>query len=135
MKHFCSFGEAMREGAKLAPQYFGSSVNEERTATCAYGAGVHAIVGTLDAITFETFDPFGAYPYLLTLHANCPADDCDQKRIHLFLMIFHLNDHHQWGREAIADWLEKEEEKIGYVTLSVESEYFSESLQRAVISV
>ena len=28
-----------------------------------------------------------------------------------------LNDHHKWTREQIANWLEQEEEKLGYVTL------------------
>jgi hypothetical protein len=30
----------------------------------------------------------------------------------------HLNDHHKWTREQIADWLELEEEKLGYVTIA-----------------
>jgi hypothetical protein len=40
-------------------------------------------------------------------------------------MIWHLNDHHGWTREQIADWLYSEEEKLGFVTL-VEAEPFNE---------
>jgi hypothetical protein len=32
-----------------------------------------------------------------------------------------LNDEHKWTREQIADWLEKEEEKLGFITI-VEAE-------------
>jgi hypothetical protein len=36
----------------------------------------------------------------------CPVDGC-KKRLLLSAMIVHLNDHHQWSRERIADWLEE----------------------------
>ena len=30
-----------------------------------------------------------------------------KKRLLLSAMIVHLNDHHEWSREKIADWLEE----------------------------
>jgi hypothetical protein len=55
-------------------------------------------------------------------------------------VIFHLNDDHLWTREQIADWLESEEEKLGFITLTetesqTESKVLSESkdLQLAMV--
>ena len=36
----------------------------------------------------------------------CPVEGC-KKRLLLSAMIVHLNDHHEWSRERIADWLEE----------------------------
>jgi hypothetical protein len=36
----------------------------------------------------------------------CPVEGC-KKRLLLSAMIVHLNDHHEWSREQIADWLEQ----------------------------
>lgn len=45
--------------------------------------------------------------------AKCPIpeqDDCglaeDDYRDHVYNIVMHLNDHHMWSREEIADWLE-----------------------------
>jgi hypothetical protein len=131
MKNFCSFSEAIREGAKLRPQYFGSATNFERTATCAWGAGIEAIIETLAVVAFVNFNPYGLYPYLCQVVSACPA--CGQRKP-LGILIFHLNDGHSWGREAIADWLESEEEKLGFITL-VESEATAEESQIAPLAV
>lgn len=41
----------------------------------------------------------------LELTQGCPAIHCERQRTITDLVI-HLNDHHKWSREAIADWLE-----------------------------
>ena len=38
--------------------------------------------------------------------AAVAVDGC-KKRLLLSAMIVHLNDHHEWSREKIADWLEE----------------------------
>ena len=43
-------------------------------------------------------------PELFTETAPCPA--CDGSPETFYNMIQHLNDQHQWTREAIADWLD-----------------------------
>jgi hypothetical protein len=59
------------------------------------------------------------FPYLDSFSA-CPVTTC-RRRDTLLNTVWHLNDHHGYTREAVADWLESEEEKLGYITL-VESE-------------
>lgn len=119
-RHFFTFSEAIREGAKLGPQAFRFlSLNG---ANCAIGAGLRAmglslihgcaVLGSEPAVT--------AFPYLDEAFVTCPVDAlCGLKS--LFFTVMDLNDNHHWTREQIADWLESEEEKLGYVTL-VESE-------------
>ena len=116
MKRFCSFSEAIREGAKLTAQAFGQGIGLDGASTCAWGAGVHAIAGSLERTVYDACDPLTLFPYL-TQETACPADGCGYVNDSIYLMIYHLNDAHQWGRSAIADWLESEEEKLGFVHL------------------
>lgn len=134
MKHFCSLSEAIREGAKMNPQCFSVYANDG--ATCALGAAVTAIGSPeILAIGWPMEFLWNQFPYISRLSAECPVDECQTCAATEFLgVIAHINDEHRWTREQIADWLETEEEKIGYVTLSVESESSSESLQ-TVLSV
>lgn len=139
MKHFCSFSEAIREGAKLRPQNFGGGMDEERTKTCAFVAACEAIVGTLDGPEFSHFNANVLYRYLIESNAECPTSPCTiEVPFCLMNIIFHLNDVHQWTREAIADWLESEEEKLGFVTISITNERSSlpsEADQLVVVGV
>lgn len=119
-KHFASFSEAIREGAKIRPQCFG--VGFDDIGTCAYGAGVEAIAGSLAYELYQAVDVELMYPYLGS-DSLCPACPVSDPRGDRFLgTVFHLNDVHRWTREAIAGWLESEEEKLGYVLLSEEVE-------------
>jgi hypothetical protein len=121
MKHFCCFSEAIREGAKLRPQGFGEL--HANGASCAIGAGREAIYGTTEGEQ-EHYDQIRAlFPYLQT-RASCPA--CPL-RLSLFIVAYHLNDDHRWTREQIADWLQSEEDKLGFVTISETEE--SEALR------
>jgi hypothetical protein len=121
-KHFASFSEAIREGAKLRPQAFDVLFGNQ--ATCAVGAGLEAMgcemkegYGMLNSdVALDTFK------YLKAAQVECPVannicgDHVRQQRA-LIDVIFDLNDVHRWTREMIADWVETEEEKLGFVTL------------------
>lgn len=140
MKHFCSFSEAIREGAKLRPQGFDRLFKDGRT--CAVGAGLDAMGVDLDQIggmaeyanIRDELTPEYSYLFEQT-SARCPIAECCSGFCHLQDAILHFNDEHKWTREAIADWLETEEEKIGYVTLTEgeRSESSVHSLQTVVV--
>lgn len=110
-KHFNTFSEAIREGAKLRPQGRGMFFRAGRT--CAYGAGTEAVTG--EANKWEVV--WELYPYLCATDVTCPK--CEVRGA-IQGIIYHLNDDHGWKRERIADWLESEEEKLGYVLLTEE---------------
>lgn len=124
MKLFASFSEAIREGAKLHPQ--GNGELMVNGYTCAIGAGLVAIGGPF--LAYAVMDSSGDgsaaevwYPYLSGPTPLCP-ERCEDiaawdTSYELMDMLWHLNDDHEWTREAIADWLETEEEKLGFVTL------------------
>lgn len=51
------------------------------------------------------------FPALMTVNKSCPSEICKNtswgKASHpLSDVIIHLNDHHRWPREKVADWLE-----------------------------
>lgn len=115
-KHFNTFSEAIREGAKLRPQTIGTYFDSIGR-SCALGAALEACFG------YEEDDVVGLtemFPYILNV-APCPVNGCflrDQTIVDV--IVAHLNDDHLWTREQIADWLESEEEKLGYVLLTDE---------------
>lgn len=124
-KHFCSFAEAVRSGATLRPQAFNHTMLRGRS--CVWGAGLEAL-GLIDEDVFSTnwslVDRTEViYPYLKN-RAQCPVTGCDDPLLadvtKLSVMLIHLNDFHRWSREAIADFLEAEEEKLGFVLISDE---------------
>ena len=131
-KHFCSFSEAIREGAKLRPQATYAMTQNSRT--CALGAGADAIGFEEPTIVRGCYqDLVDLYPYLETRGVACPADHpgyrcTEADRVSLGRLIAHLNDECGWTREAIADWLEREEEKFGYITV-VEGESLRASIE------
>jgi len=118
MKLFASFSEAIREGAKLRPQSFRQMYRDG--STCAIGAGYEAMTGGLEGVSAAV--PELEYPYLKE-PSTCPVSQCqDEDAVDMTDVIIHLNDSHRWSRADIADWLEKEEEKLGYVTLTERAE-------------
>lgn len=143
MKHFCSFSEAIRAGIEMRPnQAFHRYFRDEENATCAMGAGLEAIIErplTEDDITatglrrivLDADMPkcFAYLKYTVAAPCGCSAPrGCTSHKtgeiettLDINNLIVHLNNFHQWSREQIADWLESEEEKLGFVTL-VESE-------------
>lgn len=126
--------EAIREGAKLHPQTFGWLSRDG--GMCALGSGLYTLGFREPADPLEIFDAINhtlnaSYPYMID-HRKvfCPNGNiltCHGEDEHWCLreLVLHLNDTHKWTREAIADWLETEEEKLGYETL-VESELIHE---------
>lgn len=114
-KQYCSFSEAIREGAKLRPQAFGAGILDG--GTCAYGAGVEAICGSLEPAIYQAVNPYQLFPYLRS-GTECPG--CGDTKVDFLAAIYHINDMHQWTREAIADWLYAEEEKLGFVTITTD---------------
>lgn len=122
-KHFCSFSEAIREGAKLRPQAFGNFFEYlmgAATGSCAIGAGVEAVTG--ESRNKGASAILSMYPYIGDVAGRRPCAAGCGRLDPLWGNIIHLNDDHHWTREAIADWLESEEEKLGYVLLTEEPE-------------
>jgi hypothetical protein len=141
MRHFCSFSEAIREGARIRPaQAFHKFYDAENDGTCATGAALEAIFGetfTNEILTEKREEVRSVlrsdFPYMIGLKVTIPCEcprlydgPCDVDtagRIHgLANVVVHLNNHHHWTREQIADWVELEEEKLGFVTLTETTE-------------
>jgi hypothetical protein len=137
MRHFFTFSEAIREGAKLRPvQAFHRFFDVETGGTCANGAALEAIFGEpftnelLEERRYEVVQVMRSdFSYLIGLKVEVPCEcnrlhngpageDPTGRRHRPDNIAVHLNNYHKWTREAIADWLESEEEKLGYVTLT-----------------
>lgn len=127
-RHLASFSDAIRLGATLRPQAFDwyvMGMSDGRKASCALGAAAEAITGVLYGLAEDeirlTGDPVwvlsNTYPYTVRKRLACPASSCEHFCDDLLRAASHLNDTHHWTRERIADFVETEEEKIGYVTL------------------
>lgn len=88
--------EAIRLGAMLKPQAFG--IYDDGVGTCALGAAAMAMGRFYPDIVFSQ-----EFQVLI-----------DRKRCHECgyvahtggATVAHLNDHHRWTRERIADWIE-----------------------------
>jgi hypothetical protein len=90
--------EAIRLGAMMKPQGFGlGSGNRKAERTCALGAAYEAgnVTGSWPSLV-------QAFPIVKEAEEQaCPA--CGETQDGL---IAHINDHHRWTREEIADWVE-----------------------------
>jgi hypothetical protein len=93
--------EAIRLGAKMGPQAFGQLRHQR--ATCALGAAAQAI-GMRSVLILKE------WPWLATTRDKCP--ECMLINVPVLTIIPHLNDHHLWSRERIADWVETLENKL-----------------------
>jgi hypothetical protein len=115
-KHYASLSEAMRAGIPLKPQAFGELFING--GSCALGAAMDATLKQPNCFDY-TFDYFERlYHLVMSALSHCPVDDCgcgERDVTSIGFAVTHLNDHHRWTREQIADWLEKEEEKLGFV--------------------
>jgi len=135
MKHF---SEAIRDGAKKRPQCLDgwSDVNDKGEATsCAAVAGLEDLgIATLDGgnvdykgtYTNETaYDPrAGAYHRIVKITGpvgdlmynktfKAPCGCLSHVDWNVLGIIIHLNDEHEWTREAISEWVETVERKLG----------------------
>lgn len=137
MKIYYTWSEAIRAGVKLRPvQAFKKFFDPDTGGTCANGAALEAIFGVpftndllserygevTDVMRNHYKQSLGHY---VELPCQCdsledgPLDVVTYGRTHrLDNIVVHLNNHHKWTREQIADWLESEEEKLGYVTIA-----------------
>ena len=99
--------DAIRLGAMLKPQAFGDYTDGR--GTCAWGAANEAIGVAAD----DDGDLTGPWLALCCADVSCPScggrygsidpggDGCPR----VATLIAHLNDHHRWTREQIADWV------------------------------
>lgn len=95
--------EAIREGAKLLPQGFGSKcVRDNKNTSCAMEAAIHVVAGSPEYNSINLLRD-GEYGILRRVVA-CPADGCN---LHsdLETAITHLNDIHKWTRERVAGFV------------------------------
>ena len=92
--------DAIRLGSTMGPQGFGYLYDTHNESSCALGAALVAMgkmsahVGVVDV-----------WPWIMQPpRTNCP--ECKWFRQESTgYVITHLNDHHRWTREAIADWV------------------------------
>lgn len=96
--------EAIREGCKYGPQAFGYGIVGD--SLCALGGAVK-VVGDDPRRWVNVLDH---WPISKTHQAKCPK--CENTDI-LCGIIFHLNDDHRMSREAISEFVECEERKLG----------------------
>lgn len=119
--HHATLSQAIREGAKLRPQIGGTM--HAPAGSCAIGAASEALFEG-NRFVPGYHEVAEVFPYIEHVSIKCPAEsECTDEigTKPLGSIVVHLNDHHRWTREAIADWLETEEEKLGFVLLSEEA--------------
>lgn len=125
--------EAIRLGAMHGPQIFGSEFSQDGSqGTCALGAAIIAIGAKGVPCKFP--DPNNnarqqregvpmlvvTLPWhILSVEQHCP--DCFWKIARpIHRLIAHLNDHHRWTRQEIADWVETIEQEESAARLDIE---------------
>jgi hypothetical protein len=95
---------AILEGAQARPEQSFGEYFQGRHASCALGAayeGMYPLPSDAAGIRPRHLERlFDCLEYTLR---SCP-EGC-KKRLSLGAMILHLNDDHQWTREAIARWV------------------------------
>lgn len=102
-----ALSEAIRRGAKLAPQAFGM-LCDERGNTCTSGAaleglGLMLVRRTADPIHYTLLpSPFRPWP-VIRRYVFCPLCGFADK---LGVVMVHLNNSHRTSREDIADFVE-----------------------------
>lgn len=120
----CSLSEAIHVGFQKNPNQTRGRIIAEDGSICALGAGLLGI-GRLE----EYVERAGAWShksaadYLVdafpaldrTFGIQCPV--C-RERGTLISMVVHLNDQHRWLPEQIISFVQSEEERLGYVTLT-----------------
>ena len=96
--------EAIRIGILHRPTQSFGEYYKGRRSSCALGAayeGLYRLPADAEGIRPQRLDRL--FECLDFTIRRCPAGCI--KRIPLGAMIVHLNDHHRWSREQIADWV------------------------------
>lgn len=125
------FSEAIHLGSMLGRQIYGDLENSNGD-TCALGAARKALgVKLFEAMRVFYMKRNSRCPECSFLHPTSPDAHFSGHHDYPILAIStHLNDFHKWTREAIADWLEAEEVKMG---IGQRSPRLLESELRAVV--
>ena len=106
--------EAIREGAKIRPQGYGTmfearcDVSEEfeGVASCALGAAYEAKHHEYRLAGLSSMALYSDFPILSTVVTPPCACFASFVGEDLRDTVTHLNDFHDWRREAIADWVQ-----------------------------
>jgi hypothetical protein len=109
MNQYHDLAEAMRKGAALRPQCFGSYfMFEDRDGkmtpieSCALGAAYEGETGEVNGnLTLE--EMLRVFPDIAG--KGCMCSSCGESHT-VCTMVVHLNDTHKWTREQIASWLD-----------------------------
>lgn len=118
--------EAIRLGATLRPQGFGQLFTTDGR-TCALGAALESIgvfgVDIVAAVLPEAWD------WIMKGKYNGPRGVTKQTWItnNAYSIIVYLNDHEEWSRERIADWVESLESQEDFTTQDTEGTETKES--------
>lgn len=112
--------DAIRLGGMASKQAFGKLMAADG-ATCAIGSACLA-VGIETRYLMEELIPPDELNARLPLMSDpcavpCPVGDCGGYSS-VGDLIVHLNDHHRWTREEIADWVEAYEPRDAVSTAS-----------------
>jgi len=100
-----TLSQAIRLGATFRPQCRGTLLDSHGR-TCALGAAVEAIKGDVSESHLGESALAERFGLAMRGQERCPV--CDEKPVagSICDVVAHLNDDHEWTREAIADWLE-----------------------------
>jgi hypothetical protein len=96
--------DAILAGARRRPLQSFGEYYKGRNSSCALGAayeGIYRLPREAEGIKPRRLDLL--FDCLDNTVRVCPA--CGRKRLPLGAIIIHLNDHHEWTREQIAEWL------------------------------
>jgi hypothetical protein len=103
-----SLSDAIRKGAKYGPQlystYLHAKTDDGSIGSCALGAAWLG-AGKTTRHTCNMLSMKVLFPQLLRRICSCPMDCSGPDLYDVARVVTHLNDHHRWTREAIADWV------------------------------
>lgn len=103
--------DAIRVGIQHRPSQAFGDYFKGRTSSCALGAayeGIYRMPQDIAGFHPQRLDRL--FECLDFSIRRCPAGCI--KRIPLGALIVHLNDHHQWTREQIADWIQSQVPRV-----------------------
>jgi hypothetical protein len=109
-----TLAEAVRLGAAKRPQCYGLPFRYEQPGilgSCFAGAAYEGLTGQVDleyARGSRVYDVLRAAFPIATREVICPVDGCGDSGP-LLSAGAHLNDIHEWTREAIAAWVAEQE--------------------------
>ena len=101
--------EAILAGSKLRPQTFGDFFQDH--GSCALGAALEIQYRSYDVRFLKKKDKYltKIFPVLKKV-VTCPHfSECSGP---IIAIIPHLNDEYRWSREAIAEWVKVQEDRL-----------------------